>query len=817
MSYKKVWAKHHKTMISTFQGTIARVTQHQKVTKVILDDGKELLAFKNEDSSNVFQSSSTSDGPLKDKMIPVYIPGAHLKATCTPFSGTWAIKEISVNPPRDHATVKKWLLQGIKPWMLALKDYRKPKNPDAPSLSKIQTLFIMNGKAFEELFTDIVKTYDENESPKGILDHAIQTSITFKNTKVGDACSYIFGRIIAYYKKASRFHLIKDDVLLLGYGNLITDAEILKAIEFCDNYSQFREDPYACYKSKRTTRMSFAILDLFAAMYGASMEKRIRANVWHHMQTMMANEGHTYANTDVVYKAVWKGIASRTRKDCPDEETGLEMVRDVVECDASKEFVIVPASASVAPASASKLFLGYVYGMEKYVTQRIQGLLQGLSLAFGKPYDEERRDQDEELENEEPRDIDPLIREFESQQGIQFHELQIKAIREFFNGKRFHVLTGLPGTGKSSVVKCIWHIAEARGLKCLTCAPTGKAANRLGDNASTIHRALHVKMDDAGKFAFTFNEREPLKVDIIIVDEVSMLDLELCYRLFKAIPRSKCRVIFIGDENQLPSVNYGDVLRRLLTSDRIPHTHLTKIYRQGKGSTISRLAECIVDGKVPPQSLLNEGSPELEWIPLKDTMSIHKRILELYVKLSKQSSSVAILIPTKKGDEGTFAVNSTLHRYLFKEDADEKTLKFKPGEKIMVVTNSYARDEEGEIINEKSVFNGESGHFKDYKSGGNATITVGNKEVTIDKQNIDMGYAFTTHKSQGSEYNYVILVLHDSHGIMLNREVLYTSVTRAKKRLFIIGTDDCIRKCIARRCPGRNSMLMDEHFVDAAV
>lgn len=763
-------------MISTFEGTIVRVTHHQRVTKVILDSGKELLAFKNEDSSS-WQANNTGDGPLKDKLIPVYISQIHLKATCTPFSGTWAIKEVSVFPPRERVDAKAWMMEGIKPWMLALKDYRRPKNPDAPSLSKIQTTFMLNYTAFEELFTIIVKTYDgKNE----ILQHAIDICATFRHTQVADACAYIFQRIQLYYKKLSRFHLVKDDVLRLGYDNLITDAEILKAIEFCDNYSDFREDPYVCYKSKRTTRMAFAILDLFAAMYGVSMDKRIKANVWHYMQSIMANDGHTYANTDLVYRNAWKGIMQRTRKDCPDDETGLRMVKDFIEEDVD-DFVIV---------DGDKLFLGYVYGMEKYVTERILGLCDDASPTT--------------------LVVDQLICEYERDNDIHFHELQTKAIREFFDGPRFHVLTGLPGTGKSSVVKCIWHIADALQLECLTCAPSGKAANRLGEKASTIHRALHVMMDDSGKFIFEHTEKKPLVADIIIVDEVSMLDLDLCYRLFKAIPKKGCRVLFLGDENQLPSVNYGDVLRRLLTSDRIHHTHLTKIFRQGKGSIISRLAECIVQGKMPPNTLLNDGSPELEWMPLNDTMSIHKRVLEIYVKLSKHADNVAILIPTKKGEDGTFSVNSTLHRYLFKEDAQEKTLKFKQGERIMVVTNSYSRDEDGEIINEKSVFNGESGYFKEYKSGGTAVITVGKKEVAIDRQYIDMGYAFTTHKSQGSEYDYVILVLHDSHGIMLNREVLYTSVTRAKKRLFIIGTEECIKKSIARRCPPRNSLLMGE-------
>lgn len=767
-------------MISTFEGTIVRVSQHQKVTKVILDSGKELLAFKNEDSSS-WQANNACDGPLKDKLIPVYIPKTHLKATCTPFSGTWAIKEVSVVPPRDRVDAKTWMSEGIKPWMLALKDFRRPKNPDAPSLSKIQSLFMLNYNAFEELFTFIVKTFDGQGD---ILVHAVNICATFKNTQVADACVYIFNRIQVYYKKLSRFHLIKDDVLRLGYGNLITDAEILKAIEFCDNYSEFREDPYACYKSKRTTRMSFAILDLFAAMYGVSMDKRIKANVWHYMQSMMANEGHTYANVDMVYRNAWKGIAQRTRKDCPDDQTGLQMVKDLVEEETNNkkygEFVIV---------DGDKLFLGYVYGMEKYITERIIDLCDATNTGSS---------------------VDHLISEFEQENDIEFHELQTKAIREFFDGPSFHVLTGLPGTGKSSVVKCIWHIADALNLECLTCAPTGKAANRLGEKASTIHRALHVMMDDSGKFIFEHTDKKPLSADIIIVDEVSMLDLDLCYRLFKAIPKEGCRVLFLGDENQLPSVNYGDVLRRLLTSDRIRHTHLTKIFRQGKGSVISRLAECIVQGKMPPPSLLTDGSPELEWMQLNDTMSIHKRVLEIYLKLSKQTDNIAILIPTKKGDEGTLSVNSTLHRYIFKEDAQEKTLKFKKGERIMVVTNSYAREEDGEIINEKSVFNGESGYFQEYKSGGSVVITVGKKEVTVDRQNIEMGYAFTTHKSQGSEYDYVILVLHDSHGIMLNREVFYTSVTRAKKRLFLIGTEECIKKSIARRCPPRNSLLMGE-------
>lgn len=248
----------------------------------------------------------------------------------------------------------------------------------------------------------------------------------------------------------------------------------------------------------------------------------------------------------------------------------------------------------------------------------------------------------------------------------------------------------------------------------------------------------------------------------------------------------------------------------------VPTTHLTKIFRQDNGSVISKLAKCVVEGSMPPLKYLNPVNKEVEFIALADPQKIHRKVLELLLKSEDVSNrgvpKTMILIPTKKNEVGTVAMNATIHRYIFKEDQNVTgQLKFKPSERIICTVNSYAKDDEGEVIPEMSVFNGECGVFDWYVDKGNVEVTIyqpNNKEnpfktVKVDKDVIEMGWTCTVHKQQGSEYDTVIMVLHDSHSIMLNREVFYTGITRAKKKLYIVGTEQCIARCVRHTAPKR--------------
>lgn len=792
-----------KSTLHMFQGTITKVNDHAKVIKVLLDDRVELLHFKGDptqDTMGLVHNSAGKSDPLKDRHVPLFLRGAHLKATCAKFGdgNGWAIREVTITPPNgaDARNATIWM-EVVKGWMLSLKDARKPKDSTAPSLSKMSAVLLRHHTAFTNLVRHILDVLREGS---GLT--VLQTAIAMVGRVEGvypeevlDVCGHVWRRMQEVYDRAARFHKLKEDVVAAGYDGKITDADIAKAISYCADYGLFKKNPFETYKSKRAAKMAFAVLDMFAAMYGMTIEKRVVHTVWHCMQQIMGSDGHVCYDVEAVALMAWKHLKGRLMEDCRNDVEGAAFIKTVIEqhattgtcrgAEPAKDFVIYKHDG------VEWLYLGYVYGMEHYIAERCAEFSKAMKT---------------DHPSMEEAEILSLIQSHEEQHRMAFHELQKAAMIRFLSHTpSMHVLTGLPGTGKSSVVKCLWDIAEQKRWRVITCAPTGKAANRLGGNASTIHRVLGTIYDEKkNRFSFMRNEGLPLEADLVIVDEVSMLDLQLCYYLFSALPK-QVRVLFLGDENQLPSVNYGNVLQSWLESRSIPHTHLTKIFRQGDGSVISKLSKYVVKGAMPPPRYLQDGGPEVEYITLTDPMKIHRKVLELYLKCRKESCM--ILIPTKKGDVGTVAVNSTIHRYIFKEDAQEKVLKFRPGEKIVVVANSYTKDEDGEVIPEQSVYNGESGVFVEYKNKNTVVIDVEDKRVAVDKDAIDMGSSVTVHKSQGSEYDTIIIVLHDSHAIMLNKEVLYTGITRAKKKLYIIGSDACIAKCVSRKSPKRHDCL----------
>lgn len=604
------------------------------------------------------------------------------------------------------------------------------------------------------------------------------------------------------YERSRLFHLLKDDVTKMGYERKIPDTDILKVIKFAQKYAEFQANPFQVYKhSNANARMAFEALDLFAAMYNVPRQKRIVANVTHTLSNIMNNEGHTCQRIDIVVAHTYKSLVLRM----PD--VNQNEIEHVIREFTPNEFIIYLKNTKNTNPS-QWLYIASVYKKERYIATRIADIIeQTIDTDF----------------SQHANDIQTYIEDFQLAYNITLHHKQRNAIIALFqHDTELHVLTGLPGTGKSSVVKCVRYIANIINLQTIVCAPTGKAANRLGNGASTIHRALEVTYDkQIDKFVFARNQDKPLQQDILIVDESSMLDLDITYHLFKAIPKQNMRILLLGDTNQLPSVNYGNVLHDIVNSQIVPTTHLTKIYRQNNGSHISKLSKAVIDQKLHPDKrdiTYYTTSPEIEYIQEHDPKKIHRTILQIYLKhtsssqSSQSSQEPIILIPTKKGDVGTNAINSTLHRYYYKQDAQEKILSFRPNEKIICIANTYFKDPDGNVIDDKSVFNGESGVFQQYKTKDTVLIDIPQDDkynILVEKNAIDMGYAITVHKSQGSEYDIVILVLHSSHSIMLNQEVFYTAITRAKQKLYIIGTSATIYKAVSNKNMQRHSSISD--------
>lgn len=380
------------------------------------------------------------------------------------------------------------------------------------------------------------------------------------------------------------------------------------------------------------------------------------------------------------------------------------------------------------------------------------------------------------------------------------NEKQKNAVRQAFK-EHVSIITGGPGVGKTTVVGEIVRVAEDAGCRIYLAAPTGRAAKRLtescGKNAKTIHRML--KWDPKLK-DFVFGPDKPLKCDILIVDEVSMLDVNLARQLFSALS-GETHVVLVGDRDQLPSVGPGAVLHDLIASNRMPVTNLTEIYRQGAGSRIVLNAHAVNNGEMP---LLDKGekpekgdfNTDFFWIDEKDPERVMKIITRMVSERIPERfhfdpiADVQVLAPMNNGICGTIALNQIMQKTL----NSGNTPAFKSGERILKV-----KDRVMQIVNnyDKGVFNGELGTIIDINEQDKTfkvMFDVGVIEYDwTESDEITLAYAVTVHKSQGSEFPVVIMPVLTQHYIMLQRNLIYTGMTRARRLLVCIGT----RKALA--------------------
>lgn len=592
-----------------------------------------------------------------------------------------------------------------------------------------------------------------------MITHASVLNDPFKQTLQKDVMDLVLF-YKAHYEQLGLSNLLKSDVMSCSHNiKQITLNKHIKKISKKIDYNSFKKNPYILLDG--TTTQLFETLSAFAKTYELSNEQNLEGVIHHCLFEVMKN-GHTCYPLEIICKHVF---------------TKMAQLFDAVSVEEIKEKIVTSKFFKVYE---DQVMFASLFKKQEYVASRIQDYID---MYHDKTYKACKVDK---------YGLTNMIENFELENDIEFNVRQKKAIIRLFQSERgITLMTGLPGSGKTSVVKCITFISKLLNLKYALTAPTGKSANRLGNAAFTVHRLLEPIPVMDGNFKFGKTEKDPINFDIIVADEISMFDSELFYSFIKAC-KPTTRLLLIGDNNQLPSVKYGDVLNSLIESKMIPHTHLSKVYRQANKSSIPLLAKCIVDKKIPDKSLLNNES--VTFVEMENEKSIRDYVLKYYK--SHQSDDDVILIPTKKCETGTIKINDIIHNETY-ADHPENVKKYINGEKIICISNTYARNDYGVIDMQRSIFNGDNGIFVKYCQDLEIEMFTKEKEsVIVPLESIEYGYTITVHKSQGSEYNNVLLILHHTHNMMLNNQVLYTAITRAKNHITIVGTMECIEKCI---------------------
>ncbi len=405
-----------------------------------------------------------------------------------------------------------------------------------------------------------------------------------------------------------------------------------------------------------------------------------------------------------------------------------------------------------------------------------------------------------------PGDITPIIRNLQKQHGIQYEEVQKEAIRTAASSK-FMVLTGGPGTGKTTIILAIIRIFQKMNRRVLLAAPTGRAAKRLsetsGMEAKTIHRLLEYKPDKG----YQRNADNPLECDVLIIDETSMVDILLMYNLLKAVP-NEAVVILVGDVDQLPSVGAGNVLKDIIDSRAVKVIQLSKIFRQAQGSAIITNAHRINQGKMP--GLKGGRGSDFYFLEEDDPVQIAETIRDLctkrlpdYYKVNPLQD-IQVLCPMQRGETGAQNLNLLLQESL---NPSKVTIQYggtvyRQGDKVMQIKNNY----------DKHVFNGDIGVIVRINvEDRTLTLRFDGNETEYDFTELDevvLAYATTVHKSQGSEYPIVVAPLTMQHYVMLQRNLLYTCVTRARQVFVLVGTRKAVGIAVSNdKIHKRNTLL----------
>ena len=410
------------------------------------------------------------------------------------------------------------------------------------------------------------------------------------------------------------------------------------------------------------------------------------------------------------------------------------------------------------------------------------------------------------------RDIDAFIEREEAKSGIEYAFLQKKAISDALR-YGVTVLTGGPGTGKTTVVRALIHIFESMGYDIALAAPTGRAAKRLSEatsvEAKTIHRLLEYTYEAGERYVFKRNETDLLEEQVIIVDEASMIDNSLMCALLKAI-KPGARIIIIGDSDQLPSVGAGNVLRDIINSKRFSTVRLCEIFRQARQSLIITNAHSINNGKMPVLDIKDNDffflrrSADKEIAYTIADLCLN-RLPKTYGEMAKNGAQV--IAPSRKGEAGTENLNVLLQQTLnprskYKREHKFRDRVFREGDRVMQTRNNYDIEWNrlGDDKDGNGIFNGDIGVIEEINAPESVmTVRFDDKRVVYDfslLEDLEHAYAVTVHKSQGSEYPIVIIPMCSAASMLLSRNLLYTAVTRAEKMVILVGRAEIVEEMV---------------------
>ncbi len=403
--------------------------------------------------------------------------------------------------------------------------------------------------------------------------------------------------------------------------------------------------------------------------------------------------------------------------------------------------------------------------------------------------------------------IDEKIVKIEKSLHIQYEKQQREALQASAEN-RLLILTGRPGTGKTTAVRGMIALLESLGESVVLAAPTGRAAKRMTEltekEAKTLHRLLEVQWSDEDELCFARDEKNPLEADVVIVDEVSMVDTVLFEKLLRAL-RPDCRLILVGDADQLPSVGAGCVLQSLLTCGVIPVVQLTEIFRQSLESRIVAGAHAVLEGKTPE---MNEKQGDFFFLKRSTKRGVEETVLELCQRRIPETyglscwNGVQVLCPSRRSDLGTIELNARLQALLNPPEKNKAELKngnllLRVGDKVMHNHNNYDitwTKDDGEVGT--GVFNGDIGVLEKINTRDETVSVRYDNRVALytreDLKDLELAYAITVHKSQGSEFDAVILTMFRHQKQLCYRNLLYTAITRAKKLLIMVGDEETL-------------------------
>ncbi len=679
--------------------------------------------------------------------------------------------------------------------------------------------YVKNGKYGEQFaFTEVkisapnslegIKRYLASGLIKGIgpvtaeaivnkFKHDTLSIIEFNPNRLAEVKGVSINKAISIGESYNEIKNMQRAVMFLQEYNITTNMAVKIYNTYLDKTVDIvSSNPYKLIED--VDGIGFATADKIAANMGIAndSEFRVRAGILHVLKDSCEKGGNTYLPRSELFENVQRLLSINDNFDVLFDGAIQSLVLDsVIKCFDHKEYMPV-------------VMLSRFYSMEQSIAKKIAMINL--------------------TEDEQSSDVDQEIAEYERLNHITLHPDQKEAVKTAVN-KRICVITGGPGTGKTTIVKCILKVLGQYNSRIYLLAPTGRAAKRLSQScdkqASTIHRALEVNFKDDEKNFFNYNERNKLPADVVIIDEVSMVDVPLMYYLLKALSNN-CKIILVGDKDQLPSVGPGNVLHDILKSGVVPTVMLTQIYRQDENSLIVSNAHLINQGKMP---VINNKSKDFFYEERHDGLDILNTVVDLVTdrlpKFTKLDPvNIQVLAPMKSGVTGVNRLNKELQERinppsLRKNEINLEFNTFREGDKVMQTCNNYDREwvkeTDGVYEEGKGVFNGDMGFITriDFQTGETTVVFDDDRRAVYPRNEISelqICYATTIHKSQGSEFDVIVMPLMAGSSQIITRNLLYTAVTRAKSVVVLVGERKHISRMIYNNyIASRYSMLSD--------